>query len=409
MTDRQDRQELEAQGPPETFVLQVKDALEHLYDLSWLQQHPLALAQGDRPATKRFAEITGQRLRQELAAAIEALNPGAGVPFYASQARLYNLLRLRYVEGRTVQETAHELGLSMRQAHRDLRRAEESVATILWTRRLASTPSEANTARQLSSLQAEMARLKAHPRPTDIGLLLQHAQEVVAPQASQRSVHFQAETPVEPVNVSTDPAIAKQVLVNTLSYAVQQSQPGMLFLALSAGEEQASLTLRYFPEPETTHAPVVSLVVSQLVNRLGWTIRQEDQKDGSRVIVLNITAYGPAVLVIDDNEGLVELLERYLTDQDCRVIAAANGQEGLRLAEELVPDAIVLDVMMPETHGWEVLQRVRHLPKTKNIPVVICSIINNPQLAYALGASLFLPKPVSRNDILTALRRLGVM
>jgi CheY-like chemotaxis protein len=65
--------------------------------------------------------------------------------------------------------------------------------------------------------------------------------------------------------------------------------------------------------------------------------------------------------------------------------------------------------MMPEMDGWELLQRLRNHPQTADIPVVICSVINNPDLAYSLGASLFLPKPVSRDDVLEALRQLDVL
>ena len=102
-------------------------------------------------------------------------------------------------------------------------------------------------------------------------------------------------------------------------------------------------------------------------------------------------------------------MERYLTDRPCRVVAALSGREGLRLAQELQPDAIILDVMMPEMDGWELLQRLRTSPRTSNIPIIICSVFNDPELAYSLGASLFLPKPVSRDDVLGALSQLKVL
>jgi len=65
--------------------------------------------------------------------------------------------------------------------------------------------------------------------------------------------------------------------------------------------------------------------------------------------------------------------------------------------------------MIPQVHGWEVLQRLRNHPETSAIPIIICSVINDPKLAYSLGASLFLPKPVNRPKILQALRELGVL
>jgi CheY-like chemotaxis protein len=388
----------------------VKDALEHLYDFPHLQSHPLAL-QGE-PGQERPGETPSQRLRRELIAAIETLNPGEDVPFRAPHARLYNLLHLHHVEGMTIQEAAHELGISVRQAYRDLRRGTEGVAAVLWSRRSPSLAQAASRATELSSVQAEIDRLKAHPRPIDVRPLLQRAHKAVEQLAAQRAVRFDAQLSPEPVTVVTDPIMAQQVLISALSHALQQARPGALKATVespSAETDRVSVTLRYDAEPRAADAPVISPVVAQLVDRLGWAVGQEAQPEGARAVVFYLPAHGPTVLVIDDNAGLVQLLDRYLTDQACRVVAAASGQEGLDLAQELLPDAIVLDVMMPEMDGWELLQRLRTHSQTAQIPAIICSVFNDPELAYSLGASLFLPKPVSRADVLGALRKLGVV
>lgn len=392
--------------PPLAFVEQVKQALEHLYDFPFLQLHPLA--QELDPAPNHPTESPGQRLRRELIAAIETLNPGPNIPFRAPHARLYNLLHLHYVEGMTIQEAAHELGISLRQAYRDLRRGEESVAAVLWSRR-SSRPSHDLRAVDLSSVQAEILRLEPHPRPIDIRPILQRAQNAVERLAQQRGVTFQAELPIEPVVISVDPTMAQQVLVSILSHAVQQAQSGILYLTLIANKGQVSFALRYMPEPHAAGALTTNHAVSQLAERLGWIVQEKNEPDGQRTIAWQMVMRGPTVLVIDDNEGLVELLDRYLTGHACRVVSAASGREGLELAEAVRPDAIVLDVMMPEVDGWEVLQTLRTRPQTSATPVIVCSVFNDPELAYSLGASLFLPKPVRRDDVLAALRQLGVV
>ena len=388
------------------FVEQVKQALEHLYDFPFLQLHPLAQELG--PAPNHPSESPGQRLRRELIAAVETLNPGPTVPFRASHARLYNLLHLHYVEGMTIQEAAHELGISLRQAYRDLRRGEEGVAAALWATR-AARQAPAPRARDLSSVQAEISRLEPHLRPIDVRPILQRAQNAVERLAQQRGVIFQAQLPAEPVVISADPTMAQQVLVSILSHAVQQAQPGALHLTLAASQGQTSLSLRYTPDPQAASAPVASVVASQLADRLGWVMQEKDELGGQRMIAWQMAMRGPTVLVIDDNEGLVELLNRYLTGHACRVVSAAGGREGLELAEALRPDAIVLDVMMPEVDGWEVLQTLHTRPQTSATPVIVCSVFNDPELAYSLGASLFLPKPVRRDDVLAALRQLNVV
>jgi len=393
-------------APPEEFVDLVKDALEHLYDFPYLQRHPL----GQKGlVTERSTELPGQRLREELLAAIESFSPKTGAPFRSPQARLYNLIRLRYVEAMTVQETAHELRISLRQVYRDLRRGEESVAAVLWARQANVETQPGPRAVQLSSIQAEMEQLEPRSRSIEVRALIQHAQTAVERLALQRAVDFHIQVPPEPVIVSTDPVVARQVLVNMLSRAVQQAQAGTLELILTADERQISIRLSYNPEAKATSQPAANHVVAELAERLGWQVRQEEQAGIGRVVTLQISACGPTILVIDDNQGLVELLNRYLSGHACRVVAAASGQEGLQLAQQVMPDAIVLDIMMPEMDGWELLQRLRSYQSLAKTPVIICSVFNDPELAYSLGASLFLAKPVSRDNVLTALRKVGVV
>jgi CheY-like chemotaxis protein len=65
--------------------------------------------------------------------------------------------------------------------------------------------------------------------------------------------------------------------------------------------------------------------------------------------------------------------------------------------------------MMPGIDGWEVLQRLRNMPETAQIPVVICSIFNDPKLAYSLGATALLTKPVKREELFEILRSLKIL
>lgn len=389
---------------PEGFITQVKQVLEHLYDFPYLEHHALAI---DRQAAPHSTEAAGQQLRRELIAAIESLSPGPGVPFRSPGGRLYNVLHLHYVEGMTIQETARELFISMRQAYRDLRRGEESVATVLWTR--SETPASPSGASLASSLQTEMARLETHPRPIDVRRLLEHALKAVERLASQRGVAIQMEGPSEPAMVSTDPVVAQQVLVNALSYAVQQSRPGVLAIGLAVDAGRVSCHVRYPVDPGAVHAPAIDAVVAQLAELLEWRVVQQDLTEADRTITLDVNSLGRTLLVIDDNEGLAHLIERYLAGHACRVVAATTAQEGLQMAEDLSPHGIILDVMMPGMDGWELLQILRTRQQTANIPVIICSVFNDPELAYSLGASLLLPKPIGREAVLNALRQFGVI
>ena len=143
-----------------------------------------------------------------------------------------------------------------------------------------------------------------------------------------------------------------------------------------------------------------------LAEAMGGHLTWQQTDSGLRVS-LSLPAASPAtVLVIDDNEGLVDLFERYLADSDCRVVGVQNPAAGLRLAREQRPDVIVLDILMPETDGWELLTQLRSHPATAAVPIVVCSVFNDPALARALGASAFLPKPVTQKELLSTLASL---
>ncbi|MEO0536046.1 MAG: response regulator [Cyanobacteria bacterium P01_A01_bin.123] len=111
------------------------------------------------------------------------------------------------------------------------------------------------------------------------------------------------------------------------------------------------------------------------------------------------------VLVIDDDPAAQDILQRFLNKQGFDVIAASNGKEGLRLAEEKQPDAITLDVMMPEMDGWEVLSKLKANQTVAHIPVIMMTMVDNKNLGYALGAADYLLKPVDRQQLASVLQK----
>jgi CheY-like chemotaxis protein len=114
---------------------------------------------------------------------------------------------------------------------------------------------------------------------------------------------------------------------------------------------------------------------------------------------------GSLVLVIDDDPAVRELMGRFLGREGFRVAVAAGGAEGLRLALDLRPDAITLDVMMPGLDGWAVLAALKAEAATADIPVVMLTIVDDKNLGYALGATEYLTKPIDRERLLAVLGR----
>jgi PAS domain S-box-containing protein len=111
------------------------------------------------------------------------------------------------------------------------------------------------------------------------------------------------------------------------------------------------------------------------------------------------------VLVIDDNPTVRELLKRYLNKEGYQVETASGGEEGLRLAGELHPDAITLDVLMPGMDGWSVLTALKANPQLADIPVIMLTIVDDKNMGYRLGASEYFTKPIDRNRLVAVLQR----
>jgi signal transduction histidine kinase/DNA-binding response OmpR family regulator len=111
------------------------------------------------------------------------------------------------------------------------------------------------------------------------------------------------------------------------------------------------------------------------------------------------------VLVIDDDAIIRELLVRYLGKMGYRVVVADSGIKGLELAQQIQPDVITLDVMMPEMDGWTVLTELKKHPQLQHIPVIMLSIVENQELGYSLGAADYLLKPIDQTQILRVLQK----
>ena len=112
-----------------------------------------------------------------------------------------------------------------------------------------------------------------------------------------------------------------------------------------------------------------------------------------------------AVLVIDDDPAARELLERSLAKQRLSVASAASGEEGLALARQLRPRAIVLDVLMPSMDGWAVLAALKADPDLAATPVIMLTMVDDRDLGFALGATDYLTKPIDHSRLAAILRR----
>jgi CheY-like chemotaxis protein len=108
------------------------------------------------------------------------------------------------------------------------------------------------------------------------------------------------------------------------------------------------------------------------------------------------------ILVIDDDPAVRDLMSRYLIKSGLQPVTAADGEEGLKLAKQIRPRIITLDVVMPGTDGWGILGRLKADPELASIPVIMVTIVDNEVRGMKLGASSYVVKPVDR-DLLAEL------
>ena len=381
-------------GLPAEFRETVRELLEHLYDLPFLHQHPLA-----RHAALAALSVDNtptQSLHKFILSIIEALQSPGGQAPGSQQARAYSIVYLHYVDGMTVHEASYQLGISLRQAYRDLQRGVDSVASLMWERLQVDSASGTDE----PALDDEVGRLLPRPESVDLKHLCANAIRAISPLAAQKRVELHYAPRPEAVNVSTDRTVAQQILVHVLSSIIQQGQPEQLAIAVEPVSQGAACVvlacqgLRFRPD-----TGIRTDVTQQLAARLNWTITL----DGDTVR-LRLPSGSRTLLVVDDNVALADLLDRYVDGTDYQIVAATDPLDGLRLCQTLQPQAVMLDVMMPNVDGWELLQRIRNNPATAEIPVIICTVFNDAELAFSLGANYFLPKPVVRDDFLTILK-----
>jgi signal transduction histidine kinase len=117
----------------------------------------------------------------------------------------------------------------------------------------------------------------------------------------------------------------------------------------------------------------------------------------------------PVAVLVDDDRASLDLISAYLDGSPIRVLRAKDGVEGLELIRRALPAAVVLDIKLPRLDGWQVLTELKADPATAGIPVVVASVVDDPAHGMALGADVYLRKPIGREELVDALRKVGAL
>jgi CheY-like chemotaxis protein len=208
--------------------------------------------------------------------------------------------------------------------------------------------------------------------------------------------------------VTADQVAVRQAILSLLSVAIPRASGGRVELTCRSQRWEVLVGVHCAAYPDGPKPALAdeteSLRIAQELAELGGGRLELDVDARAFHASLALPALEQLpVVVIDDNVDTLRLLERYTAGTRYRLIPASDQQQAVELAKRTRPQVIVLDVMMPDVDGWEVLGQLRQDPATTSIPVVICTILAQKELAEHLGADAFIRKPVTRQPFLEAL------
>ncbi len=389
----------------------VREGLADLYDQTALQISPLAALLIAETGERRTRPGTrAELLRATLIAAIEGLRPAEKAPGPdASEWRPYLLLIGRYVEGESLQGLQKRLALSERQLRREHSRALEAVAAVMWDQATRS----GNTVLTEEQTSQEFA---LNPRPLNVLELLQGVASTLRHRAESEDVTLHLPPDQSHPRILADRIILRQILLSLLNLVFDLSEDGQVYVEIGSSGPTASITTAFRVEDAALltddNAGRVLANAQRWARRCGGDLQQVTSDRQLDLVHLRLTlpcAEQPLVLVVDDQEIAMQLYDRYLSRSGIRLMGLRIAGEAAPAARRMQPQAIILNVVMPDMDGWEVLQLLKADALTRDIPVIMCSVWEEPELAMSLGAADFLKKPITQKDLLSALTRLRLL
>jgi len=277
--------------------------------------------------------------------------------------------------------------------------------------------------------KVEAGQMQLHPEALDARTLINEAVNSIRQMADGRKVNVENRVRHETV-IKADRVRFREILNNLLSNAVKFTpEGGTVWVESRAGgpgttaftvgdtgigiapEDHAAVFDKFRQVSSTTRGVregtgLGLAIVKSYVELHGGTISLESTPgEGSR-FTFTLPAGDespPVVLVIEDEAGGRELLASYLEPLGIRTETAATADEGIRMARDLKPDAITLDVLMPGKSGWRALRELRSMPETAETPIFVVSVLDeSPAMT---GATEYLQKPLRKEALLQALHR----
>ena len=288
--------------------------------------------------------------------------------------------------------------------------------------------------------RVEAGKLEIHPEPCRVPVLLEETLAMLRTQAQAKRITLAVEITSPVGDLMADRIRLQQILHNLLSNAVKFTpESGMVTIAARQIGLEVEFVVRdtgigippedhrrIFEAYEQAGTPngrqkgtgLGLAITKRLVELHGGSIRVESAPGQGSTFIVRLPgaaptevepeeadASRPLVLVIEDDLRAAEMIRIHLTRGGYRVAIVASGHAGLGAARRMQPQAITLDLGLPDMDGWEVLHRLKGDPATQAIPVLIVTSREQGQLGLSLGAVDWLVKPVDPQRLIAALQR----
>jgi DNA-binding response OmpR family regulator/anti-sigma regulatory factor (Ser/Thr protein kinase) len=297
----------------------------------------------------------------------------------------------------------------------------------------------------LDLAKVEAGRIDLKPEPLPLPATITDV--VTTLRAVSDRKHLQITTDVPALTVTADRIRLRQILDNLLSNAIKFTPDGgRIHLGADHTDTEVRITVtdtgvgiaaddhaKVFEEFAQVGDPTARqagtglglTLTRRLVEAHGGRIELQSQVGQGSTFTVCLPCGAPstntgtakpadkpqpgAVLIIEDDPAAAALLRTHLTNMGYTVEIAATGQEGLDYARHHRPRAILLDLILPDTDGWQVLHKIRTEPTTHDIPVIITTVVEDHNIGVPLGAVDYLTKPVNPEVLIAILTRHAVL
>jgi CheY-like chemotaxis protein len=394
--------------PESDFDDRVRDALMNLYDSVLLQQHPLV---HDLQLVPGRGETAAECLRKLLRETIESLQPPEGPPKDSTAWEDYRILQLHYLRSLDRHQVCRQLNISVATFYRRQRRALEAVISILRQRYQLRSGADDDAHSQPESAADERAQAislaSSLPRQNvDVTRMLEDVQRIVLPLAQQRGIELHIRVAPGLPNVDATTSVLRQITLSMLSLWITRACGRTVELEVCEDRNQVIWTLTGAMSDDQWESGLTQDSRLQFNQELLCLYKGDLAITLSQQGVATLTFTIPiirrrSILIVDDDPDTIDLYSRYLRAEDYAVSMASSVHQADSILSEGKPDLILLDLMMPaERDGWTVLYRLQESPELASIPIVVCSVLYQPELALALGAARILTKPITKERLL---------